>query len=166
MDSSNLFVHERKDGLSRRTAIRLTFTENGATARAMLLWQEAPVTCAAILEILPTSGMAHHAIYSGSECVHLLEPPIKIEKEHATSRVRAGHVGFVWLPAGSAYGVDRDLSEICWFYDRDAQPRMWEGPVDANIFAEIREPADPFYAMCRRMRREGVKEIRIEVDEA
>jgi hypothetical protein len=36
--------------------------------------------------------------------------------------------------------------------------------VNVNIFAEIREPADEFYAMCRRMRREGVKPFQIEVD--
>jgi hypothetical protein len=43
---------------------------------------------------------------------------------------------------------------------------MWEGPVEVNIFAEIREPALEFYAMCRRMRREGVKPIWIEVERA
>jgi hypothetical protein len=152
--------------MNRPAAIHLRFTGCGAAARAVLLWDKAPVTCAAVVNLLPVSGSAHHAIYSGSECVHLLQEPLQIEKEHATSLVTKGQVAFAWLAAGCAYGVEHDLAEICWFYDIDAQPRMWEGPVDVNVFAEIRDSATEFYAMCRRMRREGVKPIRIEVDGA
>jgi hypothetical protein len=152
--------------MNRPTAIRLSFTECGTAARAILLWEKAPATCAAVVKVLPSSGAAHHAIYSGSECVHLLGAPLKIEPENATSQVTKGQVGFAWLAAGSAYGVEHDLTEVCWFYDIDAEPRMWEGPVDVNIFAEIRGSAEEFYAMCRRMRREGVKAFQIEVDDA
>jgi hypothetical protein len=42
---------------------------------------------------------------------------------------------------------------------------MWEGPAPVNLFARIVEPADAFYAVCRRLRREGVKPVRIEVAE-
>jgi len=150
--------------MNRPAAIYLRFAEQEAAARADLLWDKAPQTCAAIVDCLPVGGDAHHAIYSGSECVHVLKEPLQLEKEHATSQVTKGQVGFAWLAAGCSYGVKDDFSEICWFYDFDAQPRMWEGPVDVNIFAEIREPAEAFYTMCRRMRREGVKPIRIEAD--
>jgi Protein of unknown function (DUF3830) len=150
--------------MNRPPAIQLRFVEEEAAASAVLLWERAPQTCAAIVARLPVEGEAHHAIYSGSECVHVFKESLQLEKEHATSRVQKGQVGFAWLAAGSAYGVEVDISEICWFYDLDAQPRMWEGPVEVNIFAEIREPAAAFYAACRRMRREGVKPIRIEVD--
>ena len=152
--------------MNRPRAIQLRFGESGTAARAVLLWDQAPHTCAAVANLLPVSGSAHHAIYSGSECVLLLQDPLQLAKEHATSQVSKGQVAFTWLAAGSAYGVEHDLAEICWFYDVDAQPRMWEGPVDVNVFAEIRDPATEFYAMCRRMRREGVKPIRIEVDGA
>jgi CheY-like chemotaxis protein len=152
--------------VTRPAAIRLTFTECGATARAVLLWEEAPHTCESVVRIMPAEGTAHHAIYSGSECVHLLKSAVQVEKEHATSHVSKGQVGFAWLAARSFYGVENDFAEICWFYDIDAQPRMWEGPVEVNIFAEIREPAVDFYAMCRRMRREGIKRIQIKVDDA
>jgi hypothetical protein len=152
--------------MDRPAAIRLTFSQVGVSARAALLWDDAPHTCKSVIGILPAKGSAHHAIYSGSECVLLLESPLAIEKEHATSHVNKGQVGYVWLPAGSAYGVQSDLAEICWFYDIDAQPRMWEGPVDVNVFAEIREPAEHFYAECRRMRREGIKQFHINVDNA
>jgi hypothetical protein len=152
--------------MDRPEAIRLTFTQIGVSARAVLLWDEAPHTCKLVIGIMPVEGNAHHAIYSGSECVLLLDSPREIEKEHATSQVKKGEIGFAWLKAGSAYGVETDLAEICWFYDIDAQPRMWEGPVDVNIFAEIRDSAEPFYAECRRMRREGVKQIQIDIDNA
>jgi hypothetical protein len=151
--------------MNRPNAIRLRFTECGTAARALLLWDQAPNTCAAVVELLPSVGTAHHAIYSGSECVLLLSTTLPMATENATSKVTKGQVGFAFLAAGSSYGVDRDLTEVCWFYDIDAQPRMWEGPVDVNIFAEICEPADDFYAMCRRMRREGVKPFQIEVDD-
>ena len=97
--------------------------------------------------------MAHHGIYSGSECVYLLPDVVRLDREHATSDVRKGQVGFAWMAAGSAYGVTADFAEICWFDDLDAQPRMWEGPVEVNVFAEICEPADEFYAVCQIIER-------------
>lgn len=148
--------------MKRPLDIRLTFVECGAAAQATLLWDQAPVTCAAIVDLLPIRGSAHHAIYSGSECVQLLNQVPRIDSENATANVAKGQVAFTWMAAGSSYGVDRDFAEICWFYDLDAQPRMWEGVVEVNLFAEIVGDAADFYAVCRRMRREGVKPLRIE----
>lgn len=128
-----------------------------------MLWNEAPRTCEAIAALLPLAGTAHHAIYSGSECVLVLPRELRIEAENASSKVTRVDVGFTWMAAGSSYGVDREFAEICWFYDIDAEPRMWEGPVAVNIFARIVEPAGPFYAVCRRMRREGVKPFGLEL---
>jgi hypothetical protein len=147
---------------TKPTAIRLSFVEHAVAVEAKLLWAEAPRTCAAVVEALPTRGPAHHAIYSGSECVHVLDQVLRLGAENATSEVTKGDVAFTWMAAGSSYGVDRDFAEICWFYDIDAQPRMWEGPVEVNIFAKIVGDAAPFYAVCRRMRREGVKAFQIE----
>lgn len=147
--------------MSRPTDLILDFRDEGVSIRAALRWDVAPQTCAALIETLPFDGHAHQAIYSGSESVVLLDRLLKTPPENATSDVRRGDVGFAWMPAGSSYGVHRDFSEICWFYDHDAQPRMWEGPVDVNLFARIREPADAFYEVCRRIRREGIKPIRV-----
>ena len=142
--------------------IRLSFHEESSHALASLLWGHAPNTCAAIAKSLPITGQVHQAIYSGSESVLLLNDCLRLEKENATSDVKRGDLAFVWLPAGANYGVSEDFAELCWFYDHDAQPRMWEGPVDVNLFARIHEPADDFYAVCRRIRRQGVKPMRIE----
>lgn len=148
--------------MSRPNTIRLSFRDEEASAEARLLWREAPRTCEAIVAALPFSGETHHAIYSGSECVLLLDQVLRLPKENATSKIRRGDVAFTWMAAGSAYGVDEDFAEVCWFYDIDAEPRMWEGPVAVNIFARIVEPADAFYAVCRRMRREGMKPFAVE----
>jgi hypothetical protein len=113
--------------------------------------------------MLPLLGEAHHAIYSGSECCLLLPQVLRLAPENATSKVALGDIAFVWFAAGSAYGVTSDFGEMCWFYDLDAEPRMWGGPVTVNIFARIVEPADAFFAVCRRMRREGVKQLVVDI---
>jgi len=136
-----------------------SFPQENAHAVAELLWDQAPRTCEAVLSVLPFSGTSHHGIYSGSECVLLLDKVLRLPKENATSKVTKGQIAFTWLAGGSAYGVEEDFAEICWFYDIDAEPRMWEGPVEVNVFARIVEPADSFYSVCRRMRREGIKPL-------
>jgi hypothetical protein len=113
--------------------------------------------------LLPLSGEAHHAIYSGSECVLILPEVVRLPPENSITKVAPGDVAFVWFAAGSAYGVASDFAEICWFYDLDAEPRMWEGPVPVNVFARIIQPADAFFAVCRRMRREGVKQLLVDI---
>lgn len=113
-------------------------------------------------DALPASGEAHHAIYSGSECVLLMPTPLRVEAENATSEVSPGDVGFAWFAPGSSWVVEKEFAEICWFYDRDARPSMPEGPVPVNIFARIVEGAEGFFAVCRRTRREGVKPFTIE----
>jgi len=143
--------------------IRIGYPQENAGAEARLLWDEAPETSQAILSILPFRGTCHHAIYSGSECVLLLDRVLRLPPENATINVTRGDIGFAWLAAGSSYGVAADFAEICWFYDLDAQPRMSEGPTPVNLFARIVDPADAFYAVCRRIRREGVKLCSLEV---
>lgn len=141
-----------------------TFPTENVKAKAELRWDAAPETCKAIQELGTIAGTAHHGIYSGSECVLLLEKLLRLAPENATSKVTRGDVGFTWMAAGQAYGVTQDFSEICWFYDIDAEPRMWEGPVAVSLFARIIEPADDFYLVCRRMRREGIKPFRVDFD--
>jgi hypothetical protein len=143
--------------------LRLAFDKEGASAEAGLLRREAPHTCDAISSRLPLSGFSHHAIYSGSECVLVLPELLKIDPENTTTKVSRGEIAFTWMAAGSHYGVTGDFAEICWFYDVDAEPRMFEGPVPVSIFARIIEPAAEFYEVCRRMRKEGVKLLRVEL---
>jgi len=143
--------------------IELRFVKEDIAVRAVLLDKEMPRTCKALLKHLPLEGAATHARYSGSEVAMLLPKSIKIAREKATCAVLPGDVAYVRLDRDDHYGLDDDVAEICWFYDRDAQPRMWEGPVRVNIFARIPTGRDAtaFYRACADTRIHGVKKVRI-----
>ena len=136
------------------------FLDENVAARASLLREQAPETCAAVLDALPASGLARHGIYSGSEVYLVLPVLLAPPREHATTIVGAGDVGFLTVEKGSGYGIDEAYSEVCWFYDRDATPSMPEGPIAVNIFARLHD-ADAFFSLCRRMRVEGAKGLEI-----
>jgi hypothetical protein len=136
------------------------FVDEGVDAPARMLVDLAPQTCRAIWDALPISGLARHGIYSGSEVFLVLPELLRLPKEHSTSIVGPGDVGFAWFEKGSSYRLEEDLSEICWFYDLDARPSMPEGPVPVNVFARLRD-ADAYFAACRRMRVEGAKTVAV-----
>jgi len=147
------------------TYIELRFLDDDVAIRAVLLKREMPRTCGELLKHLPLEGTAVHARYSGSEVAMLLPTDIRVEREKATCAVLPGDVAYVWLNRDDHYGLDDDVSEICWFYDRDAQPQMFEGPVRVNIFARIQGDAGKFYRACADTRLSGAKRVRITVVE-
>jgi hypothetical protein len=136
------------------------FLDEEVAARAWLFRDQAPETCAVVLEGLPAYGLARHGIYSGSEVYLVLPVLLARPREHATTIVGAGDVGFLTVEKGSGYGIEEDYSEICWFYDLDATPSMPEGPIAVNVFARLHD-ADAFFSVCRRMRLEGAKRVEI-----
>ena len=143
-----------------RDEIVFRFLDEDVAARAWLLREQAPQTCAAVLDGLPASGLARHGIYSGSEVYLVLPVLLAPPRERATTIVGAGDVGFLTVEKGSGYGIDEDYSEICWFYDLDATPSMPEGPIAVNVFARLHD-ADASFSLCRRMRLEGAKRLEI-----
>ena len=54
------------------------------------------------------------------------------------------------------------ITELCWFYGRDGRPNMPDGPVAINLFARMIGNTTDFFEVCYRIRREGVKPLRIE----
>jgi len=141
--------------------IELEFMELKIKARARLLEEDMPRTCQELLKHLPLESIATHARYSGSEVAMLLSTDIKIGREKATSAVQTGDVAYVWLNQDDHYGLDDDVSEICWFYDKDSTPTMAEGPVRVNVFARIEGDATAFYRASADTRITGVKNVRI-----
>ena len=141
--------------------IEIRYVEENVIARAVLLEDEMPRTCAELTKHMPLEGVATHARYSGSEVAVLLSNDIRIEREKATCAVLPGDVAYVRLNRDDHYGLDDDISEICWFYDRDALPQMFEGPVLVNVFARIEGDASAFYKACADTRISGVKKVRI-----
>jgi hypothetical protein len=136
------------------------FPDEGVAASARLLQEQAPETCRAVLDALPAAGDARHGIYSGSEVYLVLPAVVRPPREHATTLVGPGDVGFLTVDKGSGYGIGETYSEICWFYDLDATPSMPEGPIAVNVFARLHDAGD-FFAVCRRMRLEGTKRVEI-----
>ena len=145
--------------------IVLEFVELKIKARARLLEEEMPRTCQELLKHLPLESIATHARYSGSEVAMLLSTDIKIGREKATSAVQTGDVAYVWLNQDDHYGQDDDVSEICWFYDKDSTPTMAEGPVRVNVFARIEGDAEAFYKASADTRITGVRNVRISLIE-
>ncbi len=141
--------------------IELEFVEQKIKTRARLLEDEMPRTCNEIIKHLPLESIATHARYSGSEVAMLLSTNIKIEREKATCAVETGDIAYVWLNRDDHYGLDDDVSEICWFYDKDSTPTMAEGPVRVNVFARIEGDAQEFYKASANTRITGVKKVRI-----
>ncbi|MGD9714506.1 MAG: DUF3830 family protein [Thermomicrobiales bacterium] len=142
--------------------IKITFTEENVSAIAELLEDQAPKTCEAVLSVLPQEGEAHHATYSGSEVVLILDRIIDIGQENATTMVIPGDVAFTTFEGGKIFGFPDTFSEIAVFYARDAIPSMPNGPVPMNIFGRITEGLEAFAEVCFRMRRSGVKPLSIE----
>ena len=141
--------------------IELEFAEQKIKARARLLEEEMPRTCSELLKHLPLESIATHARYSGSEVAMLLSTEIRIGREKATCAVETGDVAYIWLNRDDHYGLDDDVSEICWFYDKDSTPAMAEGPVRVNVFARIEGDASEFYKASADTRITGVKNVRI-----
>ena len=145
--------------------IEIIFVDQKISIRARLLEDEMPHTCDEIMKHLPLEGTATHARYSGSEVAVLLSTDIKIGREKATCAVQTGDVAYVWLNQDDHYGLDDDISEICWFYDRDSCPAMAEGPVRVNVFARIEGDATAFYKASADTRITGQKNVIISLIE-
>jgi hypothetical protein len=143
------------------TRVKFKFVNESVTAIAELFDEQAPKSIAAVIAALPQKNEAHHATYSGSEVAFILDRDLGIGMENATSKVIPGDLGYTRFEGGIMWGFPESFSELCWFYDRDAVPSMPDGPVPVNIIGTFVEGFAEFAAVCKRMKREGVKPIEI-----
>ena len=142
-----------------------TFVDEGVSAIAELHEDQAPKSIAAVLACLPQNNHAHHATYSGSEVAIILDRDLGVGRENATTKVIPGDLGYTRFDGGVMWGFPDSFSELAWFYDRDVTPSMPDGPVPINLIGTFVEGFAEFAAVCRRMRREGVKRMEIRVEE-
>ena len=162
-DRPPMQLPDRPDGQPERPShILIGFPDEAVTARARLLWEDEPAVCAQVLASAPFQVQCHHAIYSGSEIAAVTPMLPQLPARTATSDIEVGDVAYAYLLAADHYGVTQDFAEICWFYDIDARPSMFNGPAKVSVFARL-EDADEFFTVCRRMRIEGAKQIRIDL---
>jgi len=141
----------------------VTFVDEGVSARALFLEHEAPRTCAAMWDALPAAGEGAHGNYSGTVVGLFIDPRIVIPEENATTCIQTGDVMFTHYDADVRHGHPQPISEIYWAYDRYARPTIpgqWV-PATANVFGRFVGDPTAFYAVCRRIPREGWKRLEI-----
>jgi hypothetical protein len=98
-----------------------------------------------------------HGNYSGTVVGLFIDPSIVVPEENATTCIQTGDVMFTHYDPGFRHGYPQPISEIYWAYDRYARPTIpgqWV-PATANIFARFVGDPTAFYAVCRRIPREG-----------
>lgn len=141
--------------------IEFVSEQEGIRARAELLENDAPKTCALVWNMLPVTAYFQHAIYSGSELAMILPEFHEIESENATSIFLPWELGFTSLRAKDYIDVKQDFSEMMFFYDRNTGPKMLEGLVKLNLFARFVSGQDALYQLAYRIRLEGRKQFSV-----
>jgi hypothetical protein len=146
----------------RPEKLAITFPQDDVQLLASLRWDDAPGACELVTGVAPVVALAHHGIYSGSEIAVTVDALTELELEGPTSEVTPGDLAYTFVRAADHYGLSQDVPELCWFYDHDARPSMWEGPVKVSVFARF-EDLGALDAISRRMRVEGAKPVRIAI---
>ncbi|MBI1775197.1 MAG: DUF3830 family protein [Proteobacteria bacterium] len=129
----------------------LEFTMAGAVARARLLDDLAPETCAIVWSLLPLSGPCGHVLLAGTSCALHIDPSVVAPEENATGLIHTGDVMFVHYGLRERHGFPEAESKIYWAYDRYCQPKT-PGKMTAEfptVFAEFRSDATAFFQACR-----------------
>ena len=142
--------------------LRLVFSAENVVSVAELLENEAPRTCRRIWEALPFEGELLHAMWSGPETYLPIDPSIRIDPEHQTTHPLPGEIGFYAIDGGVLIDWPNAMAELAFFYGRGARPSMPVGPIAMNVFARIVENFEGFESVCARIRKEGVKILRVE----
>ncbi len=151
------------------TQIKVVFPDEKFEMTVDLLENEAPRTCKAVLKILPIEAKLYHAMLSGNEVLIELagKNMLRLEPENWVYHVIPGDVLYWYSHWGEAkYLRDNpEIDEIVFIYDRYTKLRdISHHDAAANLFGRISATSDlaKFAEICRRVRREGPKTIRIE----
>lgn len=140
---------------------RCSVAVEGQTWTLALLDHVAPRTCQAFWELLPYEGPIIHCAWFGHAAFFLdrIElPALGYDLENRSSRLAPGD--WIWDPY---------INEITFAYGRYAEVRfpttVWlddrPHPNQACIFARVDANLDGFAAMCKSLRYEGSKAMRV-----
>jgi hypothetical protein len=144
--------------------ITITLQSRGVTARARLLEDAAPRTCAAVWDALPLSGQVFHGKYARNEIYTLLPAFAERDpgKENTTITPIPGDVcwfGFSGDELGNpAYGYEAEeehraqtsIVDLAVFYGRNNLLINGDvGWVPGNVFATITEGLEEMAAACQ-----------------
>ncbi len=152
---------------TERRKIRLTFVATGESVTAEMLDDDAPGVCQHIWDHLPVQGKTLHGMYSGAEVFVLMDNPKPAPPENLTQLPLPGEILFFYDDKKYVTAHNKPVAEICVVYNRGVFIRGPEGiGAHCSLFARI--PGDwkydwvEFQNACRKARREGPQELRIE----
>ena len=145
----------------------LRFHLEGATARARLMEDLAPETCAAVWRALPVTGPCGHVLLAGTSCAVALDPAIVVPEENATGLIHTGDVLFIHYNARERHGFPAAESKVYWAYDRYCMPRTpgKMTPEFPNVFAQFEGDTAAFFDACRRTFTEGRRPLTLTGEE-
>jgi hypothetical protein len=138
----------RKRTMAAQREIEFLFTKSGIIVPTTLLWQEAPLTCKAIWDVLkkPFRSRARHAIWSGKEVFFYLPQtmPKDLPLENHTIFPESGEIMFYYMPEKRLKGVQTikfrepgNVFELAIFYGtnnlRLTMEMGWRGSVFGRI---------------------------------
>jgi len=151
----------------KKRQIRLTYPELNVSVVADMLDEEAPTVCQIVWDMLPIEKKVLHGMYSGAEVFALLDKPVQHPPENLCQLPLPGELLYFYDGSSSVANSKKPVSEICVVYNRGVVLRGPEGvPTHCSLFARI--PGDwkydwtDFQNACRKARREGPQELRIE----
>ena len=136
-------------------------------------WENAPRTCSAICEYLKNmggsfAGKALHASFAG-RCLSIRDFNVaggeNLVPENATLTPAPGEIQYWYLPPHAMRGDPTGVKEINIFYGPDSRSFVPLGWVPGNTCAKVTENLEGLAVMGRRVNREGIKPIRIELVE-
>lgn len=135
------------------------------SAVAVLLDEQAPITCNAIWKALPVKGSLMHAIVEGREAFLPLLERLNIPPENQTIYPITGDLVYYHKPINHVYLdiplVDRDVEVISIIYGRDTQIYGPVLPLAVNHFAVIESGLDELASEISRMRKCGFGSVHI-----
>lgn len=155
------------EGMTERF-IEVSLVSRGVAARARLLDDRAPVTCAAVWAALPLTGDVYHAKYARNEIYALFPPftPTEPPLENPTVTPIPGDLCYFSF-AGSelatkAYGYDREpppgttVVDLALFYERNNLLLNGDvGWVPGTVWAEVVEGLPALAEACNDLWRNG-----------
>lgn len=156
--------------------LKVRFALGSGEATLRLLWDDAPLTCAAVVGMLKDGQLrvkACHARHSGGEALFITPEIIRLGDENTTLKVARGDFLFGFEPKHICSHGDVDRSEVAWIYNDACQPRRWisvngdptnqSAPfktvdVPLNLWAKVVEE-DGFYAASSAFIQTGARDL-------
>ena len=142
--------------------ILISYPEENLSAEAELLENQAPETCRFIWEHLPIEGRTIHGKFSGNEVFVKVEPPTAIKWENLVTLPLPGEILYYYQAGGVYVDTPNAYAEVCIIYGRNVVLRGEGGvQVFASLFARLTGDCTQLAEVCRQVRFEGPKHLRV-----